>query len=264
MPAAFVQEKAEPVSDSTSADHSVYRAWLDQDARWLITPAERTAFLALTSDWERDDFIQHFWERKGSDAGMSADEYKAEIYARIAYANENFASGQPGWMTDRGHVYIVYGKPDEIDTQPGYGTQIWRYRSTLRVLGDNVVLKFADASGKGDYRLATPMPQKKSAATPSGAVVAAPSFEVTSVRMVDAHSAAELQRGIGLFSGSVEHLAPRRTSSSTALLWISCIGIAYGILDEARIRRTRGWMDSQLYDKTIDARVQERSAAQPG
>ncbi|MGA1984596.1 MAG: TIGR03435 family protein [Acidobacteriaceae bacterium] len=137
--------------------HGVYKVWLDQDVRWVITDQEAEAFKRLTNDEERDRFIEQFWQRRNPNPDSPDNAYRDEIYARIAYANEHFASGQPGWMTDRGHVYIAYGKPDEIDVQPADGTVIWRYRHIPGV-GDNVVLKFGDGGRKGDYRLMTPWP----------------------------------------------------------------------------------------------------------
>ena len=157
VPAALVQEKAAPVSDSTPTMHGGYRMWLDQDARWLITPAERAAFLELTNDQQREEFIEHFWEQKGSAAGMSGSVYKAEIYGRFAYANEHFAADSPGWSTDRGRIYVVFGKPDEVKAQPADGIQTWVYHRIAGV-GENVTLNFVRLSGTADYQLVTPYP----------------------------------------------------------------------------------------------------------
>jgi uncharacterized protein (TIGR03435 family) len=140
------------VTNGAPALHGVYKVWLEQDVRWIITPEEVEAFKRLTNDEERDKFIEQFWQRRNPTPDAAGNAYRDEIYARIAYANENFASGQPGWSTDRGHVYIAYGKPDEIVVQPRDGTVTWHYQH-LPGVGDNVWLKFADASGKGDYRL---------------------------------------------------------------------------------------------------------------
>jgi GWxTD domain-containing protein len=134
----------------------VYRTWLDQDVLWIINPEERAAFSRLSNDEERDRFIRQFWARRNP-PGAAADSYREEQYGRIAYANENFATDkQPGWKTDRGHIYIVYGKPDEIDAHSagGGGTaypfQTWRYRSIPGV-GENVDMKFVDTCRCGEY-----------------------------------------------------------------------------------------------------------------
>ena len=98
-----------------------YKKWLDQDVRWIITDQERNAFLSLSNDEERDAFIEQFWRRRNPDPESPDNSYREEIYRRIAYANEHFAAGKPGWMTDRGHMYIAWGPPDSIDSHPAGG-----------------------------------------------------------------------------------------------------------------------------------------------
>ena len=99
-----------------------YRKWLDEDVRWIISDDERKAFMQLSNDEERDQFIEAFWQRRNPNPDSEENEFKEEHYARIAYANDHFAAGIPGWKTDRGRIYIVYGKPDEIDAHPSGGT----------------------------------------------------------------------------------------------------------------------------------------------
>src|SRR5271154_6032575 len=122
-----------------------YKKWLNEDVVWIITDEERAAFKQLSNDEERDNFIEAFWQRRDPTPDTEENEYKEEHYRRIAYANERFASGIPGWKTDRGRTYIVYGPPDEIDSHPSGGTyqipqdqgggqsqafpfETWRYR----------------------------------------------------------------------------------------------------------------------------------------
>ena len=81
-----------------------YKTWLDQDVRWIITDQEMQAFKALNNDEERDQFIENFWLRRNPNPDSPDNEYREEHYARIAYANEHFAAGKPGWRTDRGHI----------------------------------------------------------------------------------------------------------------------------------------------------------------
>jgi bla regulator protein blaR1 len=142
----------------TKAAPSPYLNWLNEDVVYIITPRERTAFLKLKTDEERDHFIEQFWERRNPTPGAPENEFKKEHYRRIAYANRHFASGVPGWETDRGRIYIVYGPPDEIDAHPsGTGTEypfeVWTYRH-VEGIGDNVSVRFVDRSGTGDYRIA--------------------------------------------------------------------------------------------------------------
>src|SRR5215469_2225178 len=144
-----------------------YKTWLDQDVRWIITDEEAKAFKSLSNDEERDQFIEQFWQRRNPNPDSRDNEYKDEHYARIAYANEHFAAGKPGWMTDRGHIYIAYGKPDSIDSHPSGGQyerpmeegggststfpfETWHYRY-LEGVGDNIDIEFVDTCMCGDY-----------------------------------------------------------------------------------------------------------------
>ncbi|HET8967339.1 MAG TPA: GWxTD domain-containing protein, partial [Candidatus Acidoferrum sp.] len=145
------------------------RDWLEQDATYIITPGERQAFLKLGTNEERDQFIETFWRNRNPDPDSPENSFKEEHYRRIAYANEHFASGVAGWRTDRGHIYILWGPPDEIEAHPTGGTydrpmwqgggstttyawELWRYRHRDE-LGDNIELEFVDPSGSGEYHL---------------------------------------------------------------------------------------------------------------
>lgn len=136
-----------------------YDKWLNEDVAYIIDDAERAAFLSLKTDEERDQFIQQFWERRNPTPGSSTNAFKQEHYRRIAYANQHFAGdGIAGWRTDRGHMYIVYGPPDEIDAHPkdaarAIGNETWLYHH-IEGLGDNLEFTFIDRTGHGDYRLA--------------------------------------------------------------------------------------------------------------
>ncbi|HUO61218.1 MAG TPA: GWxTD domain-containing protein, partial [Candidatus Acidoferrales bacterium] len=99
-----------------------YKTWLEQDVRWIITGEEEAAFKLLATDEERDQFIEQFWLRRDPTPDTVENEYRDEHYRRIAYANEHFAAGIPGWKTDRGHIYIAWGPPDEIESHPSGGT----------------------------------------------------------------------------------------------------------------------------------------------
>src|SRR5262249_11814189 len=86
-----------------------YKKWLDEDVSYIITDEERAAFRQLSNDEERDNFIEAFWQRRDPTPDTEENEFKEEHYQRIAYANEHFAAGVPGWKTDRGRIYIVFG-----------------------------------------------------------------------------------------------------------------------------------------------------------
>ena len=147
----------------------VYRKWVDEDVRWIITDQELQAFKSLSNDEERDQFIENFWLRRNPNPDSPENEFREEHYARIAYANDHFAAGKPGWRTDRGHIYIAYGKPDNIDSHPSGGSyerpieegggntstfpfEIWHYRY-LEGIGDNVDIEFVDTCMCGDYHM---------------------------------------------------------------------------------------------------------------
>lgn len=149
--------------------HGVYKKWVDEDVRWIITDQELQAFKSLSNDEERDQFIENFWLRRNPNPDSPENEFREEHYARIAYSNEHFAAGKPGWMTDRGHIYISYGKPDSIDSHPSGGNyerpmdegggetstfpfEIWHYRY-LEGIGDNVDIEFVDTCMCGDYHM---------------------------------------------------------------------------------------------------------------
>ena len=99
-----------------------YRKWLQEDVAYIITDEERAAFKRLQNDEEREQFIENFWLRRDPTPDTVENEFKEEHYRRIQYANDHFASGIPGWKTDRGRIYIVYGPPDERDEHPSGGT----------------------------------------------------------------------------------------------------------------------------------------------
>ncbi len=109
-----------------------YQKWLDEDVVYIISVDEDRAFRRLRTDDEREAFIEQFWLRRDPTPGTSENEFKEEHYRRIAFANDNFTAGIPGWKTDRGMVYIRYGPPDAIDshsaTPSTYPYQTWRYR----------------------------------------------------------------------------------------------------------------------------------------
>ena len=158
--------------------NSQYKKWLNEDVIYIITPEERRSFLHLSTNEEREQFIEAFWQRRNPDPDSPENTFKEEHYRRIAYANEHFASGIPGWKTDRGKIYIMWGPADEVDSHPTGGNwdrpmdqgggstttypyEDWRYRY-LEGMGENVELEFVDPSSTGEYHL-TMDPSEKDA-----------------------------------------------------------------------------------------------------
>jgi len=164
------EEKKKQKKPSKEATAPVYKRWLDEDVRWIITDEERKTFQALKTDEEREQFIEQFWLRRDPDPDTDANEYREEYYTRIAYANEHFSSGIPGWKTDRGRMYIVFGPPDQKESHPSGGSydrpyyegggttstypfEIWWYRY-IEGVGSDVEVEFVDPTGSGEYRVA--------------------------------------------------------------------------------------------------------------
>lgn len=175
---AFAQKPSEtPTQDVNSKDRKVekelnvaYKRWLSNDVSYIITKEERRAFMALQTDAERENFIESFWRRRDPDPDTEENEYREEYYERIAYANEHYTSGIPGWKTDRGRTYIAWGKPDSVESHPSGGSyerpsyegggststfpfEIWFYRH-LDNVGDGIEIEFVDPTGSGEYRIA--------------------------------------------------------------------------------------------------------------
>ncbi len=157
---------------------SAYRQWLTEDVTYIISPDERNAFLQLDTNEEREQFIEQFWLRRSNNPDLPDNDFKEEHYRRIAYANEHYASGIPGWKTDRGRMYIMWGPADEVESHPTGGTydrpmeegggststypwETWRWRY-LEGIGENVIIEFVDPSGSGEYHM-TMDPSEKDA-----------------------------------------------------------------------------------------------------
>jgi len=175
--AVFGQKKQGDTQDPSQKQRNVkqelnkaYKDWLDKDVAYIITDEERKAFKKLETDDEREHFIEEFWRRRDPDPDTDENEYREEYYERIAYANEHYASGIPGWKTDRGRIYIMYGKPDETETHPSGGSyqresyegggststypfERWFYRY-LPGVGSGIEIEFVDPTGSGEYRIA--------------------------------------------------------------------------------------------------------------
>ena len=178
VPSGLAQKKSsEKTQDPSEKTRNVkpelnkaYKDWLEKDVAYIITDEERKAFKKLQTDDERERFIEEFWRRRDPDPDTDENEYREEYYERIAYANEHYASGIPGWKTDRGRIYIMWGKPDETESHPSGGAynresyegggststypfERWFYRY-LAGVGSGIEIEFVDPTGSGEYRIA--------------------------------------------------------------------------------------------------------------
>jgi GWxTD domain-containing protein len=162
-----------------------YKKWVDEDVAYIISNEERQAWTRLATDDEREQFIEQFWLRRDPTPDTAENEFKEEHYRRIAYANQRYASGIPGWKTDRGRIYITYGPPDEIEDHSSGGTyqrpqeqgggttsvypfQQWRYR-WIEGIGTNVIIEFVDTTMTGEFRMSMDPTEKNALAhVPTG------------------------------------------------------------------------------------------------
>lgn len=178
-------QRRQPAQDPQNTPRNVkpepgkaFKDWINKDVPYIITEAERRAFNRLTTDEEREAFIGIFWDTRDPDPDTEENEYKDEYYERLAYSNEHFTSGKPGWMTDRGRFYIKYGKPDEVESHPTggpyerpsyhgggstvtYPFEIWSYRY-IDGVSSGIEIEFVDPTGTGEYRVAR-SPEEKDA-----------------------------------------------------------------------------------------------------
>lgn len=146
-----------------------YGTWLTDEVPEIITQDERRAFLQLSTNEEREQFIEIFWNRRNPDPDSPVNSYREEHYRRLAYTDEHFSSGIIGRKTDRGRIYILWGPPDEIESHPTGGTydrpmsqgggststypwELWRYRH-LEGIGENIEIEFVDPTGSGEYHI---------------------------------------------------------------------------------------------------------------
>ncbi|MCZ2390655.1 MAG: GWxTD domain-containing protein [Acidobacteria bacterium] len=206
-----VAQKTSPTPDRDPSDKprnvksemkDVYKKWLERDVPYIITSEEKRAFKALATDEERENFIENFWRRRDPNPDTEENEFREEYYERIAYANEHFASGIPGWRTDRGRVYIAWGKPDSVESHPTgeiydrpsyegggstttYAYETWYYRH-LDGIGDGLEIEFVDPTGTGEYRLARDAFEKDAMAmVPGGGLTASELMGNTTKAMRD-------------------------------------------------------------------------------
>ena len=178
VPQKLDKEQKRKIKKSLKELDTPYKQWLNEDVVYIISPEERQAFLQLETNEEREQFIEQFWLRRSNNPDLPDNDFKEEHYRRIAYANEHFASGIPGWKTDRGRMYIMWGPADEVESHPTGGTydrpmeegggststypwETWRYRY-MEGIGENVIWEFVDPTGSGEYHL-TMDPSEKDA-----------------------------------------------------------------------------------------------------
>lgn len=184
-----------------------YKDWIS-DVEPILTQAERDAWKKLGTDDEREKFIEDFWNSRDPDPDTEENEFKEEYFERVTYANEHFSSGIAGRLTDRGRVYIKFGKPDEIESHPAggfyerpsyegsgststYPFEKWFYRN-IGTVGSGIELEFVDPTGSGEYRLARNADEKD-------ALIHVPGAGQTFAEMTGSETRADRITGLGSF-----------------------------------------------------------------
>jgi len=219
-PAALAQKKKAAADQQDVPDRernvkkersNMFKKWIDEDVAYIITNDERRAWKKLATDEEREQFIEAFWRRRDPDPDTELNEYLEEHYERVAYANQHFASGIPGWKTDRGRIYIMYGPPHEKETHPTGGSydrpsyhgggstttypfEVWFYRH-LPGIGSGVEIEFVDPTGTGEYRIAR-SPEEKDA------LLHIPGAGLTLMEQLGLSTKADRVAGMGTFGYS--------------------------------------------------------------
>ena len=140
-----------------------YKRWIDL-VTYIIAKEERRAFLDCTNDRDREVLISMFWKMRDPTPGTKENEFKNEHIKRFNYANKYFkyGAGRPGWMTDRGKIHIILGKPASIDKYEMdsvvHDCQLWSYYGDkkLRLPGQFYVF-FYKRNGIGEYKIYDPV-----------------------------------------------------------------------------------------------------------
>jgi GWxTD domain-containing protein len=158
-PAPAKPEKSKPAKDGRDLD-PIYQDFL-RLTTYIISPKERAVFLELPDNRDRDIFITDFWKIRDPTPGTPENEYKDEIQERFDHANKYFAAGRPGWMTDRGRIWIILGEPRSYDRFPGttgiVPCEVWYYYTDgTKDLPTHFGLVFFQKKGFGEPRLYDP------------------------------------------------------------------------------------------------------------
>lgn len=124
------------------------------DQLQYIAKPEELGKLREAEPQDRETLWEEFWKEKDPSPGTDRNERREKYFERIEYANRHFSSFQEGWKTDMGRIYIIYGKPDEIERHPfdldSPPYEIWYY------YGQGLRFIFLDKHNLGDYRLVYP------------------------------------------------------------------------------------------------------------
>lgn len=178
---------------SACASHRILKPPLDSNSqkfldliRYIITSQEERIFREMPPE-DRGEFITDFWARRDPDSSTPENEFRSQYYTRLAVADKTFRAGIPGWMTDRGRIYILLGPPTDV-IKKSMGDPSTEFKKDLRELSSNLLeegtfterpteiwiynqypdyfsgplrLVFVDYDGNGDYKLTTDVEVKR-------------------------------------------------------------------------------------------------------
>jgi len=123
-----------------------------EGASYMATKEERSIYSRLDLPGKRA-FMKKFWLTRDDNRLTLENEFRKEYLARLNYVNEGFGSGKPGWKSDRGRIYLLYGKSDEVERNPSSADnrayEVWNYYN----IQGGILFIFVDIRGFGDYIL---------------------------------------------------------------------------------------------------------------
>ena len=141
-----------------------HRKWLVEDVVYIILERERDVFLTLETSEDRDRFIESFWRKRDPNRATPVNEFKVEHYERMDYANQFLGreTSRQGWRTDRGRMYIILGKPLEVQAFDGYqnlvSQHLWFYGADpSKGLPPFFYLLFYKRQGVGEFKIYSPL-----------------------------------------------------------------------------------------------------------
>jgi GWxTD domain-containing protein len=173
--------------NSGCASYKILKSPLDQNSqkfldfiRYIVTPQEEKIFREMPPE-DRHEFVSDFWKRRDPIPDTEANEFRNQYYTRLAVADKAFRTGIPGWMTDRGRIYILLGPPTDVikksmgeatvefsrarrelsqdlleeGTRTERPTEIWIYNQYPDYFSGPLRLVFVDYESDGDYKLTT-------------------------------------------------------------------------------------------------------------
>ncbi|HYL15322.1 MAG TPA: GWxTD domain-containing protein [Terriglobales bacterium] len=222
-----------------------YRDWLQKDVVYIISKDEKDTFLQLTSDQERDGFIDRFWDVRNPTPGAPTNPYRDEIYRRIAYANQYFGheSGTEGWRSAMGRIYITLGEPKQKGMYLGYNKlrpmQIWFYSNDNPALPPFFYVVFYRPDSGGDYRIYSPYMDG-----PEKLVTTEPGSRTESLKVIQDQAGTEVARtALSLIPDEPVDMANARASLQSDVMLATIHDLPNHPLSKQEINRRRQLME---------------------